>query len=508
MSQQMTVEMVGLDGESFRLPEVSVACSGQELRDLARSYLLSSKRPRKSGRIVLQVGSKMLDLKKTLKEQGLLDSSSSVRVSYVYVPANLENAWRFVESLPVDDEVSALDGITHLEGISSLKQVRQLPESLECLAFGGDFNETLEGLLLPNGIQSLKFGNLFNQTFQRVRCPSSLLTLTFGDSFNQTLEGLSWPSCLQKLTLGKDFNQDLKGVLWPTRLENLTFGEQFNQPVDEVIWPDFLQRLVFGRHFNQQIGFKWPPNLHTLTLGEDFNQSLDEISWSSSHLLNIRFGDEFNQSLDRVQWPKNLNSLSFGHRFNRHLLRVSWPHFLQTLHVGDANVSLKHLPAGIRSLSLGDKFNQRFLALICFPFFGDFSYVKHFLTHLAERHSWDFLLFSFPGYFERKLLGLEGNPFFAYHQLCSLNLGDSFNKSLEGVTAWPDSLQSLRLGRKFNQSFLVFQQNHVFWFGVYYFFFKRICLFNYSFVYSFVHLFIFQWLCSLVNMTTGHMIII
>ena len=83
----------------------------------------------------------MLSSKKTLKEQGLSDASS---VSYLYEPASLHDAWKLLHSAPVEDRFAALDGLRHLQGIWSLNQLRELPESLQSLQFAQKFNQSLE----------------------------------------------------------------------------------------------------------------------------------------------------------------------------------------------------------------------------------------------------------------------------------------------------------------------------------------------------------------------------
>ena len=84
-----------------------------------------------------------------MKEQGFGKTSDSV--SYVYEPANLADAFRFLKGF--EDE-RALEGITQLEGISDLNHLAALPDSLQSLTLGWAFNEPLDGLSLPQNLQS------------------------------------------------------------------------------------------------------------------------------------------------------------------------------------------------------------------------------------------------------------------------------------------------------------------------------------------------------------------
>ena len=62
-----------------------------------------------------------------------------------------------------------------------------LPSSLQSLAFGDRFNQSLERVTLPSSLQSLSFGFEFNQSLKRVSLPSSLQCLNFCFSFDRSL---------------------------------------------------------------------------------------------------------------------------------------------------------------------------------------------------------------------------------------------------------------------------------------------------------------------------------
>ena len=92
-------------------------------------------------------------------------------------------------------------------------------DAIASVAFGHEFNQSLQGVTLPSSLQTLTFGWEFNQSLEGVTLPSSLHSLTFGNSFNQSLEGVALPSSLQTLTFGYYFDQSLEGVTLPSSLQ-------------------------------------------------------------------------------------------------------------------------------------------------------------------------------------------------------------------------------------------------------------------------------------------------
>ena len=76
--------------------------------------------------------------------------------------------------------------------------------------------------------------------------PNSLQSLTFGRNFNQSLDNVTSSLGLQSLSLGCEFNQNLDNVSWPAGLQSLTCEGKFNQNLDIASWPAGLQGLTFG----------------------------------------------------------------------------------------------------------------------------------------------------------------------------------------------------------------------------------------------------------------------
>ena len=148
------------------------------------------------------------------------------------------DAWKRIQGLEASEH--ALDGMTQLAlegGVQHLHDLK-LPNSLEVLTFGENFDQStssldmtrvnfrgLEKAHFPSDLLSLTFQPFFNRSLEQVKFPQSLRSLTFGWLFNQSLEGVQLPQGLQSLTFGGFFNQSLEKVELPRKLLHLTFGE-------------------------------------------------------------------------------------------------------------------------------------------------------------------------------------------------------------------------------------------------------------------------------------------
>ena len=150
-----------------------------------------------------------------------------------------------------------------------------LPQKLERLSLGNDFNQILDQTELPNNLESLSFGDEFNQNLDAVNLPGTLEALSFGRRFDQSLVDVRLPDSLKSLTFGSYYNQSLENVHLPLSLENLTFGDRFNQSLEYVSLPSNLQSLHFGMHFSRNLeGITWPSNLRSFSCGRQYKESL------------------------------------------------------------------------------------------------------------------------------------------------------------------------------------------------------------------------------------------
>jgi len=245
-SEQIELHVRCLNGEGCML-SLDDSTLGREVHRLV-SQQLPSKR---GSRLVLHHLASPLFLHKTLQEQEIAGKAATL--SCTYVPTSLCAAWSYVKGFPISEEEFALEGVTQIVGTITTESLCRLPESLDILTFGDDFNPSLDQVTFPSSLQSLTFGVDFNQSLDRVTFPSSLQSLTFRHRFNQSLDRVTFPSSLQSLTLSVDFNQSLYQVTFPSSLQSLDFGHEFNQSLDQVTFPRSLQSLTFRHQFNQSL---------------------------------------------------------------------------------------------------------------------------------------------------------------------------------------------------------------------------------------------------------------
>lgn len=142
-----------------------------------------------------------------------------------------------------------------------------LPESLETITFGKNFNVNIDYIKFYNNLRIITFGDAFNQPLENVSFPQSVLTISFGDSFDKSLNNVKLPTNLQTLKFGKNFNQSLDKVILPQKLESMIFGEKFNQLLNNVIFPDSLSWIAFGHDYSQQLN-NLPPFLKKLSFSK------------------------------------------------------------------------------------------------------------------------------------------------------------------------------------------------------------------------------------------------
>ncbi|CAK9113839.1 unnamed protein product [Durusdinium trenchii] len=206
LSPLVKLQMIGLDGSEFEMNVPNWITAG-DLCDQIFDHISIAPQHR---RMALQHGTTLLDLDRSLKDQGLQENSA---LSYVFIAPSLKEALEALTGSSGDPH--ALVGLTTLRGVA-LDHLKFLPKSLKSLTFRSDFNSGLE-----------------------TRVPS-LQSLTFGSHFNQSLAGVSLPSKLRDLSFGSDFNQTLVGLDWPSGLEHLRFGTELTR-----IWQECIGRPAF-----------------------------------------------------------------------------------------------------------------------------------------------------------------------------------------------------------------------------------------------------------------------
>jgi len=181
-----------------------------------------------------------------------------------------------------------------------------------------DFNRKLPNLHALQ-VDQIRFGWKFNQPLAPGSLPASLTHLEFGIYFDQKLDEMNVPAGLTHLKLGREFNQPLNKLPAGLTVLDLSEAHSFNQAVGSL--PAGITELSLGLAFNQSLR-NLPPHLTKLKVGGDPERPL----WDSS----------FNQRVEGL--PPRLTHLDLG---------------------GNAfNQPVNHLPASLKSLTLGERFNK------------------------------------------------------------------------------------------------------------------------------------------------------
>ena len=343
-----------LNGDGCML-KLSGSCTGLEVYRMVSKQL-----PQKKGaQITLHHLDLSLILHKELHAQGIIGKAATL--SCTFVPTDLYAAWCTVQGLPVSQGELALAGVTRIEGSNLTKYLHHLPESLEHLTFGSEFNHSLEGVTLPSSLQTLTFGTLFRQRLEGVTLPSSLQSLTFVlTHLNQSVDRSDLAQQSAKLDLWlwhltKAWTERLCQAVckaWP-------LVGHFNQRIGPgVTLPSSLcKALPLASHFNQILfGVTLPSSLQSLTFVHcDLNQKRGQLrpcpaickAWPLAMAFNQRLGpnDFAKQSakldlwrltstreLDQVTLPSSLcKALPLAFTSTRILFGVTLPSSLQSL---------------------------------------------------------------------------------------------------------------------------------------------------------------------------------
>jgi hypothetical protein len=159
------------------------------------------------------------------------------------------------------------------------KQIdHNLPENIECLELGHEFNLSVDGL--PQTLKFIKFGHEFNQSIDNL--PFSLNKLVLGHEFNQFVDNL--PNSLISLELGYQFNKFVDDL--PSGLESLVLGKLFNQNINNL--PRSLVFLEIKSNYYNDVR-QLPKNLFDITFSYKIYSSDDNISQDKYNSENISY---------------------------------------------------------------------------------------------------------------------------------------------------------------------------------------------------------------------------
>jgi hypothetical protein len=211
------------------------------------------------------------------------------------------------------------------------QEITKLPKKLEILAFGSNYDISLNNTIFPENLKEIHFGTFFNQNIDKL--PDTIQHITLGSRFNKVISKFpkslnsltiennyisldNLPITLKKFTTGYGCSKSLNNL--PDSIEEINI---LNYSCNITKFPKELKKLTIS-HFNKKIGcyeheetkLMIPEGIFYLSLGSQFNQELDDLPQSLTY-LDLSKASDFNKSLDCL--PLNLEILEISSRYNK-----------------------------------------------------------------------------------------------------------------------------------------------------------------------------------------------
>lgn len=177
--------------------------------------------------------------------------------------------------------IGSTNNKSHLNSVSNF-DLSTIPNTIEDIVFGDDFNQKLENL--PIKTKKIIFGFNFRNGF------------TYLDfDLNDTIEHLEFGYCFNELI-----------YKYPNNLKYLKFGRNYNMKIDNL--PEGLVELFINERFCTKI-LKLPTTLEILEFDYYSSYSFD-ISCIPNSIHTIKLGR--NMNICKINIPKNLKNISYS----------------------------------------------------------------------------------------------------------------------------------------------------------------------------------------------------
>lgn len=135
--------------------------------------------------------------------------------------------------------------LTHLrfrDGLYNFPVGIQLPETIEYLDVGKDFNQSPSEFLLPSRLKWLNLGSIFDKPVTGWNLPSGLTHLHMSEYFKQPIAGCFLPYTLLVCTLGLRFDHEINGLELPSSLRYLRVCSFYSHKIDGLARGTFVKR--------------------------------------------------------------------------------------------------------------------------------------------------------------------------------------------------------------------------------------------------------------------------
>lgn len=167
----------------------------------------------------------------------------------------------------------------HSKNISNFK-LEKIPDSVEEIEFGDDFNQNIN--YLPKNIKKITFGFNFKHSINFINY-DSIEHLEFGYNFNGFIK--KYPSNLKYLKFGRNFNEHINHL--PEGLIHLSINERFHSKIDKL--PSKLEILEFYKSAEYKYDIMCiPDSTHTIILGTHMEKNKINIP---KNLKNITYSE-------------------------------------------------------------------------------------------------------------------------------------------------------------------------------------------------------------------------
>ena len=211
------------------------------------------------------------------------------------------------------------EGIRYLSVGDRVKEVNELPESLEYLSLGNSCITRLDNKL-PINLKTLRLGR--NYIYKISGLPENLVYLELGLYYNRELDEL--PNNLKYLVINTNFDKELDRL--PISLKAITFKDY--------------------TYFNRELDLRYLVNLRKIRLGEYFDKELDKLP---EGIENIEFCSKsrFSYNLDKL--PEGVKKIMLGDNYNGDLNEL--PNSVEEIYLGTFyNTKIERWPKNIKKV--------------------------------------------------------------------------------------------------------------------------------------------------------------
>ncbi|GAM25358.1 hypothetical protein SAMD00019534_085330 [Acytostelium subglobosum LB1] len=199
------------------------------------------------------------------------------------------------------------------------KQVK-FPASVTSLTLGPKYNKLINSDTLPPTLTTLIFDPFYPRDIILTNLPKSLKTLILPHTQAPVLNKDCLPPGLTTLNLGDEFECELMPGFLPQTLTSLNLGSEFDHDLHPRSLPPSLMELKIGPNFEGVLEGMLPSTLTSLTFDPESVYDYEFLPGTlPAGLKTLVLGNDYNQPFIVGSLPPSLTSLSFvGDNYYEH----------------------------------------------------------------------------------------------------------------------------------------------------------------------------------------------